>query len=83
MNEKEKKNQNQENFGALVSFRRSCALGHFRRPERTQREGLSRFSLFFVLSPRGARSFFFFPFRVAEMDESLDAEPRLFVGQVR
>ena len=36
------------------------------------------------LSPRaGARPFFFFPFRVAEMEESLDAEPRLFVGQVR
>ena len=72
----------------LVSFSRfdvprptrSLSLTFFRE-EREQRgaTGLS----FLLSPPREALSFFVFLARVAEMDESLDAEPRLFVGQVR
>lgn len=40
-------------------------------------------SLFSCSPPRGALSLFFFFSASQEMEESLDAEPRLFVGQVR
>lgn len=47
-------------------------------------EGKRERGFAFLCSPRaGGRPFFFFLLRVAEMEESLDAEPRLFVGQVR